>query len=183
MKTKSALSLFIVLLMTPYLFAQQRTVSECANKPSIKDSLLQTAIQKSIVKNSAIEFLTEDSPCQHTKRIVNDLNRTINKKSFNLAVNHSFSSIKNGENSFSVQRFIFKNNRTAGLIAKSLKDRSTNTLQIESFTLYDFFLIENNLIIFIADRQSYQFNKSLFNDIKDNFQAEYKLNHKLSGLT
>jgi hypothetical protein len=178
MKTKATLSLFIVLLMTPDLFAQQRMVSECANKPSIKDSKLQTAIQKSIGNNSAIEFLTEGSPCQHTKRIVNALNRTINKNYFNLALNHSFSSITNGGNSFSVERFIFKNNQTAALIAKSLKDRSTNTLQIESFTMYDLFLIENNLIIFIADRQSYQFNKPLFSDIKDNFQAGYKLNHK-----
>jgi hypothetical protein len=66
----------------------------------------------------------------------------------------------------------------AALIAKTLRDRNNNTLQIESLTLYEFFLIENNLMIFIADRQSYQFNKPLFKDIEDNFQAEYKINHQ-----
>ncbi len=177
--TRVTLSLLMILLMASGLCAQQqRTVFECADKPSTKDSLLQTAIQKSIVNHAAIEVLNEDAPCQHAGRIVNALNRTLNKKSFNRAVHHSFSSLKNGEHSFTVERFIFKNKQTADLIAKSLKDRSVNTLQIESFTFFDLFSFENNLIIFIADRQSYQFNQPLFNELKDNFQAEYKLNHQ-----
>ena len=178
MKIKFTLPLFIVLLASPCVFAQKQTVYDCAKKPPVRDSLLQNAIRKSVVNNSSIEFLTEDSPCDHTKYIVNALNRTINKNTFNLAANHSFSSIKNGENPFSVERFIFKNNQTAAAIARTLKNRSVNTLQIKALTLYDFILVENNLIVFIADRQSYGANQRLFDDIKNNIQAEYKSNRK-----
>jgi hypothetical protein len=178
MKFKFTLLLFILLLTAPCVFAQKQTVYVCANKPPATDSLLQNAIGKSIANNSSIEFLTEDSPCDHTKYIVNALNRTINKKSFNLAANHSFSSVKNGENPFSVERFIFKNNQTAAAIARALKNRSVNTLQIKEFTLYDFVLVENNLILFIADRESYEANQPLFDEIKNNLQAEYKTHRK-----
>lgn len=173
MRLKFTLLLFLVLLTTPDLFAQTQKISECANKPPVQDSRLQNALQKITDKNPAIEILANDSPCEHTKTIVRALNRTIDKNSFNLARHHSFASIKNGEHSFSAERFVFKTNQAAAAIAKTLKNRSVNTLQIESLTLYDFLVIKNNLLIFIADRESYHFNKPLFGEIKNHFQAEY----------
>ena len=101
--------------------------------------------------------------------------------SFKLALNHSFSLIRDGENYFSAERFIFKDRRTAESLAMRLKSRSTNTLQIESFTRYDFLLVENNLVFFIAENESYLNNRALFEDIKNNFLAEYRANYPNSA--
>lgn len=173
MKTKLSFLLLTILLMVPSVCGQQQVVSQCSKRP-LKDSLLRKAIEQVTAGRAEIEFVTEPSPCEHARYTANALDRTINKRSFSLAPSHSFSLLKNKDHFFSVERFVFKSGRTAALVGESLKNRSVNTLQVESLTLYDYFVIDRNLILFIANRDSYQFNKALFSEIKDKFQEEYR---------
>src|SRR5215212_552361 len=92
---KHAIALVLSLVCcTSLAFSQGQKVYECSHKRMAKVSVLQKAIEKSTVNNPAIEFLTESSPCDHTKSIVTALDKTLNKRvrgsSFKLALNHSF---------------------------------------------------------------------------------------------
>jgi hypothetical protein len=170
--------LVLALLFTPaYLFAQESIVYECSIKSPIKDSLLKDAIEKATANKQAIQFIKEAMPCTHTRWITDVLNRTINKRFFNQATIHYFSLIKDGELSFSIERFVFKDKNTVTLITKALKARTTRTLHLKALTFYDYFQVENNLIFFIADRESYKVNKDLFDLIKDRFQIEYRISN------
>jgi hypothetical protein len=172
-KTRFTFLLLSVLLTASYVYGQQQVVAECSKRP-LKDSVLREAIEQVTASRPAIEFVTEASPCVHARQIANALDRTIDKRAFSLVPSHSFSLIKNEGHFFSVERFVFKSGKTAALVGKSLKNRSVHTLQVESFTLYDCIVIGNNVILFIADRDSYHFNQALFNEIKDKFQEVYQ---------
>jgi len=163
------LLIFLVFLGNTPLFAQKQIVYECESKYSIKDTLLQQAIESSIANSNSIEVQIEDLPCTHKKYFFNALARTFNRKIFNGAISYSFSLLKNGENFFSIERFVFKNKQTADNVGKIIRQRKINNLQIESLTYFNFFLSENNLVFFVADRQSYNENQSLFEIIKENF--------------
>jgi hypothetical protein len=170
------LLIFLVFLGNTHLFAQKQLVYECENKYSIKDTLLQQAIESSIANSNSIEVQIEDLPCTHKKYIFNALSRTFKRKIFSRATSYSFSLLKNGENFFSIERFVFKNKQTADNFGKIICQRKINNLQIESLTYFDFFLSGNNLVFFIADRQSYNENQSLFKIIKENFLLEHSRN-------
>ncbi len=175
MKIRILFLLLVLLITTPYLFAQQPMVYECADNPKVKDALMQKAIEKAVADNRAIGFLTESSPCGHTKNIAASLNETVSGKHFNRKIGHLFSLLKNGEDFFSVEQFVFKDHKTAASVAKTLEQRDNNVLKSKSRTRYDFFLLDNNIFFFIADSQIYQSNRSVFVNLKDNLTAEYEL--------
>lgn len=167
----------LVFFGTSSLFAQGQIVYECAGKLSIKDRLLHLAIEKTVADSNSIEFQTEDSPCNHKKYIVNAFNRTFNRKIFSRASGYSFSLLKKNEDPFSIERFVFRNKQDAVSVSKIISRRKINNLQIESLTYYDFFLSGNDLIFFIADRQSFNENQHFFRSIKETF-LEYKKSKK-----
>lgn len=171
MKIRTASALLFVLLASLPLRAQELKVLECPKRGHATDSMLRTALQKSVEAKTNVEFPAEDSPCDYTASIVKTLNRAINRKSFNSADSHSFVFIRNNDNLFSVERFVFKDSRTAASVGKALEKRKRNTLPLESPTSYDFLLLDNNLLVFIANTNSFRFNEPLIAEIKQHLRA------------
>lgn len=154
------------------LFAQTQIVHECAEILSTKDAFLHEAIKKSLSSSNLFDYQTEDYPCAHQQYIFDAFKQTFNQEIFKHATAYSFSLLKTGDDLFSIERFVFKNKHDADVVGNIIRQRKINNLQIESLTYYDFFLNENNLFFFIADRQSFNKNQPIFKIIKDNFLLE-----------
>lgn len=174
MRNKILISVFIILFASSTVFTQKKTVYQCPNTTEANGSILQNAIQKTKADDKPVDFLTENNPCSHSKGIKSNLNNTIDKNLFNLAKSHTFSLIKVGEDFFSIEQFVFKTERQANLINQILAKRKSNMLQTPGVTFYDYFLVGNNLVFYIADRQVYRANLPFFQNVKENFLLEYK---------
>lgn len=138
----------------------------CAEKFLLKDSILQQRIRKAFSFDLSLEVVPKDEPCLHNRFISNAINRTFFIDIFNIAIEHTYFKLKKGEDPFSIDIFTLQDKQTAQEIEKTILKRKINNLQIESPIFYSFFVMDNRLIIILADRLSYNNHKSLFKELE-----------------
>lgn len=163
------LSLCFALVFATSAVAEPRTPNICEPGSTASEASLQQAVAKSIAGMDAVELQSEDMPGAHQKFISDAFARTFNLNIHKLACGYAFCLVKSGDNFFSVDRFTFKNRQAADAVDKVIRRRKINNLQVKSLTYYDFFVSGNDLVFFIADRQSYQESQALFKAIKENY--------------
>jgi len=141
----------------------------CEGNLEVQDPQLLEAIQSSLAERG-IAKVTDDNTSTERKYIGNALRRTFEKDLVALAANHSCAVFAHGENRFSIHVLRYADQPTAHAAAIMVGQRKANTLKIQALTYYSFLPAGTTLVFFVADRQSYEANRPVFDAIKARYR-------------
>lgn len=144
----------------------------CSGTLDVPNQQLQTAIDATLASQGSKIEASDDAASTQQKYIENGLRRTFGKDIVSAAVSRSCMVLMNGADRFTIYVLGYKDAATAASIRGLIEERKANTLKIEALTYYGFIPAEATILFFIADRQSYAENKSIFEEIQRRYATK-----------
>lgn len=156
---------------------QKPLVYSCSQFP--KQSKSGGLLQRSLTKLSAVqqdlkyEEVTVE-PCLHIKFVKTEFNKILSGNRFEKVVLQTYSFLNLKGSIFSVDRIVFENENDAKQLTKALKQIKRKTLKSEALTIFDYFSLNNNVVILIADWQDSRRAKTFFKKLEVTYTNEFK---------
>lgn len=143
----------------------------CSGTLEVPNRQLQAAIDATLASQGS-RIKASDAASTQQKYIENGLRRTFRKDIVSAAASRSCMVLMNGAGRFSIYALGYKDAATAASIRGLIEERKANTLKIEALTYYGFIPAEATILFFVADRQSYADNKSIFEEIRRRYETK-----------
>ncbi len=165
---KTSFSTFTLIFVVMSSFPAEGQVFKCADRMhAIEDNSLQRSLEKLKAEYPTIGFQADDQPCQQAQDTVRALTQTLGRNYLRRIDGYEFAKIINGEEYFTVERFRITNTKDLMALATALKNNRFHKLRIEANTSYEYFLIDDSLVIMISSATGREENSRLFRKVQE----------------
>lgn len=169
---KKLVGVTAAMLVGAMVFACTPSSHACSGALDVSNRQLQAAIDATLASQGSRIKASDAATSTQQEYIENGLRRTFRKDIVSAAASRSCMVLMNGAGRFSIHALVYKDAATAASIRGLIEERKANTLKIEALTYYGFIPAEATILFFVADRQSYADNQSIFEEIRRRYETK-----------
>lgn len=124
-----------------------------------------------------IVFQTDDRPCQHANATLAALAATLRRSRLDSLSGYEFVKIVRGDAHFTIERFNSANSKALQALAAAMDTDHSRKLKIKANTSYDYFLIDDGVVIMITSASGRAGNAEIFSQFRQFFVSLPKSRH------